>query len=134
MRPESGGRVIEALATGIPTIAEALDDAGLPPAHYADTGIRFTAVLNTGTDTATSQPRSMADIVAADRASRPPLNATQQQIAELLAAGPSTVRDLQAAMGLSAPGIRKALNGMRQAGWAEQIGGAGRVTTYRLTK
>lgn len=36
--PESGGRVIEALATGIPTIAEALNDAELPPAQYADTG------------------------------------------------------------------------------------------------
>jgi ATP-dependent DNA helicase RecG len=134
--PESGGRVIEALATGIPTIAEALDDAGLPPAQYADTGIRFTAVLKTGTYSGSPHGGRKADHMGQLPAPthRPPLNSTQQKIADLLADGPATVPELQATVGLSAQGIRKALNGMRQAGWVEQVGGAGRRTTYRLTQ
>ncbi|MGW0807990.1 ATP-binding protein [Nonomuraea sp. NPDC002799] len=43
--PETGARVIEALATGIPIVANALAEAGLPPAHYIDAAIRFTVVL-----------------------------------------------------------------------------------------
>ncbi|MFG1791785.1 ATP-binding protein [Nocardia sp. NPDC049149] len=134
--PESGGRVIEALATGIPTITEALDAAGLPPAQYADSGIRFTVVLKTGTYTGAPQVGSKADLIGHTPAQtdRPTLNSTQQKIADLLAEGPATVPELQATVGLSAQGIRKALNGMRQAGWVEQVGGAGRRTTYRLTK
>ncbi|MQY24386.1 ATP-binding protein [Nocardia macrotermitis] len=43
--PESGGRIIEALATGIPTIAHALELNGLPPAQYSEVSNRFTAML-----------------------------------------------------------------------------------------
>jgi len=43
--PGSGGRVVEGLATGIPTVTAALADADLPPAQYIDEGIRFTVVL-----------------------------------------------------------------------------------------
>ena len=47
--PGSGLRVIEALATGIPTVTAELERAGLPPARYLDTGIGFTVILHPGT-------------------------------------------------------------------------------------
>ncbi|MFI6991629.1 hypothetical protein [Nonomuraea wenchangensis] len=37
--------MIEALATGIPIVANALAETELPPAHYIDAAIRFTVVL-----------------------------------------------------------------------------------------
>jgi hypothetical protein len=43
---ETGARAIEALASGIPIVTEALAEAGLPPAHYIDTGIRFIVLLH----------------------------------------------------------------------------------------
>jgi ATP-dependent DNA helicase RecG len=43
--PGTGSRVVEALATGIPTVTAELAAAGLPPARYADSGIAFTVIL-----------------------------------------------------------------------------------------
>lgn len=42
---DTGARVIEALAGGIPTVTSAVKEAGLPPVHHIDAGIRFTVVL-----------------------------------------------------------------------------------------
>ena len=41
----TGARAVEALATGIPLVTESLREAGLPPARYFDSGIRFTVML-----------------------------------------------------------------------------------------
>ena len=41
----TGARAVEALATGIPLVTEAVREAGLPPARYFDSGIRFTVML-----------------------------------------------------------------------------------------
>jgi len=54
--PQTGARVIEALASGIPTITEALAEHHLPPAHYIDSGIRFTVVLHQPTTTVSLSP------------------------------------------------------------------------------
>lgn len=115
--PDSGARVIEALATGIPTVTGALAAAGLPPALFVDSGIRFTAVLH----------RSAAEPAARK------LGPTELRVYEALAPGPTTVAALEATLGLSAPNIRKALRALRTDGLIEQQGGRGRPTTYRQT-
>jgi ATP-dependent DNA helicase RecG len=134
--PESGGRVIEALATGIPTIAHALFDAGLPPAQYDDAGIRFTAVLRTAEGHPdVDGPRTLpgtAPLAPAEGPWPADLTGSQERIAELLAEGPKTIAELQPRLGLSPNGIRKALVRMREAGFVEQDGGRGRRTVYRL--
>ncbi|GGL05781.1 ATP-binding protein [Planomonospora parontospora] len=113
--PETGARVIEALATGIPTVNAALIDAGLPPAHYIDAGVRFTVVLYRPTSTALLSS----------------LNAVELRVYDALATGQQTVKDLQAALGLTAPNIRKALRALRSDGLVQQIGGRGQFTAYQ---
>jgi ATP-dependent DNA helicase RecG len=114
--PETGARVIEALASGIPTIAEALAEHHLPPAHYIDSGIRFTAILHQPTTTAIP--------------ARPGLNATEQRIHQALTDTAKTVADLERDLNLTAPTIRKALRALRNRGMVAQLGGKGRPTTY----
>ena len=114
--PETGARVIEALATGIPTVTVALSEAALPPAHYVDAGIRFTVVLHRTTPKRTS----------------PDLNESERRVYDALGPGPRQVVDLQRLLGLSPANIRKVLRELRSQGLVEQLGGRGRVTSYRL--
>jgi ATP-dependent DNA helicase RecG len=113
--PETGARVIEALASGIPTIRTALMESGLPPAHYVDAGIRFTVVLHRTTST----PPSIG------------LNESEQRVYDALVRGPQQVTDLQKLLGLSPANIRKILRALRGHGLIEQLGGRGRSTSYR---
>jgi ATP-dependent DNA helicase RecG len=109
---ETGARAIEALASGIPIVTDALADAGLPPAHYIDSGIRFTVIL--------SQP------------AHAPAPATRDQtIYEALGQGLSTVADLEARTGLPAYTLRRSLRALRAQGLVEQLGGQGRPTSYQ---
>ena len=41
VRTRTGGRVVEALATGIPTVLQSLADAGMVPPRFQDQGIKF---------------------------------------------------------------------------------------------
>ncbi|WP_370881681.1 ATP-binding protein [Catenuloplanes nepalensis] len=116
--PESGGRVIEALASGIPTITQQLSSHALPPAQFIDANIRFTVLLRSTTGAA---------------ASRPPLGPTELRIHDALASGPRTVAELQATLDLTGPNIRKALRNLRNRGLIHQTGGQGRPTTYHQT-
>ncbi|MDO0912843.1 ATP-binding protein [Streptomyces sp. DT2A-34] len=113
--PETGARVIEALATGIPIVTASLTEAGIPPAHYVDAGIRFTVVLQR----------------AAAAATQPELNETALRVYDALAAGPQNATELQKSLELSAPNVRKVLRSLRSRGLVEQLGGRGRQTTYR---
>ncbi|WP_322755336.1 ATP-binding protein [Frankia sp. Cas3] len=115
--PQTGARVIEALASGIPIITEALADYHLPPAHYIDSGIRFTVVLHQPTTTTT--------------ATEPRLNGTELRIYQALADGARTVADLEQDLKLAGPNIRKVLRGLRARGLVTQHGGRGRPTTYQ---
>jgi ATP-dependent DNA helicase RecG len=112
---ETGARAIEALASGIPIVTDALTAAELPPAHYIDSGIRFTVIL--------SQP-----VPAPARATR------DQVIYDALAGAPATVVDLEARTGLPAYTIRRALRELRAQGLIQQLGGQGRPTTYRRVR
>lgn len=112
---ETGARAIEALASGIPIITDSLGAAGLPPAHYIDSGIRFTVIL--------SQPAPATAPTTRD-----------QVVYDALADTSVTVVDLEARTGLPAYTIRRALRELRAQGLIQQLGGQGRPTTYRRTK
>ena len=113
----TGSRVIEALASGIPTINHELSSHGLPPAQYIDANIRFTVLLRT----------------AIPSNDEPPLGVTEQRVYDTLAPGPQTVAELETALNLAGPNIRKALRRLRNRGLVHQDGGKGRPTTYRQT-
>ncbi|WP_232295199.1 ATP-binding protein [Parafrankia sp. EUN1f] len=121
--PETGARVIEALASGIPTVTESLADQGLPPAHYIDSGIRFTVVLH---QHATAPP-GPAERTTAETS----LGITERRVHQALTQNGKTVRELSEELALSAPSIRKALRGLRDRGLATQSGGRGRITLYQ---
>jgi ATP-dependent DNA helicase RecG len=119
--PETGARVIEALASGIPTINEALAESGLPPAHYIDSGIRFTVVVHAhaaGFPEATTEPN---------------MGPTERRIYDALTIRERTVDELSHELKLSAPNVRKAMRRLRDRGLVLQQGGKGRPTTYRRT-
>ena len=113
--PDTGSRVIEALASGIPAIENALATDGLPPARYIDTGIRFTVLLQRPTGTLRAAPT---------------LNTTELRIYEALGPTAHTVAELVAQLALSGPNIRKALRRLREYGLINQLGGKGQPTTY----
>ena len=103
---------------GIPIVTDALAEAGLPPAQYIDSGIKFTVIL--------SQPAPASVRAPAPR---------DQVIYDALSGGPSTVADLGARTGLPAYTIRRSLRELRAQGLVEQLGGQGRPTSYqRSTK
>lgn len=116
---ETGARAVEALASGIPTVTGALAEAGLPPAHFIDSGISFTVIL--------SQPPAPP--------STPVLVPRDQAVYDAIGDdGPGTVAGIEARTGLPGYTIRRSLRGLREQGLIEQLGGRGRVTTYQRTK
>jgi len=111
---DTGSRVTEALASGLPKVVADLSRDGLPPAHFGDTGTRFTVILR--------QPKAAG--------TKKKLTETATRIYDTLAAAPSTVSELETALDLAAPNIRKALRQLRALGLVRQNGGQGRPTTY----
>lgn len=116
--PDSGSRVIEALASGIPMVNTALAEQGLPPAHFVDAGIRSTAIIRHPTGSPLTTPD---------------LTTTQARIYEALIGGKRTVEDLEADLSLTGPTIRKALRELNRRDLVRQHGGRGRHTTYSRT-
>jgi ATP-dependent DNA helicase RecG len=116
--PSASGdsRVVEALATGIPTVTAELERAGLPPASYIDRGIDFTVILRPG---------------ARRNATAPRLNKTELRVYDALASGPKTVAELEPVLNLQPATVRNALRSLRSAGLVEQQGGRGLVTVYK---
>ncbi|GLY32356.1 ATP-binding protein [Kineosporia sp. NBRC 101731] len=112
--PDTGARVIEALASGLPIVGSSLSEAGLPPAKFFDAAIRFTALL------------TRSDV---RKKSGTSLTPTQQRIYEALERM-STVKELEDALGLAGATLRKALRAMANLGLVSQQGGRGRSTTY----
>jgi ATP-dependent DNA helicase RecG len=109
----SAGLAIEALASGIPIVTEAIAEAGLPPACYTDSGIRFTVVIHRHAP----QPATMSSL--------------ERLVFTALERAPRTVAQLEEETGIPAYTLRRALRSLREQGLAEQLGGRGRPTTYR---
>ncbi len=112
-RAESGARVVETLASGIPRVLESMAAAGLPPPLFDDRVIGFTVVL-----------RQSAPVPSAH------LSPTQARLLAELATGPLSANELEGRTGLKAPTIRKALRAMDDR--VDINGGKGRSTTYSI--
>jgi ATP-dependent DNA helicase RecG len=123
-------RVIEALATGIPTVLAELRSAGQPVPLFFDQGIAFTVKLRS------SDRRSITGLAGARQSQviENELTPAQRRIFGLLDA-PQSVNELAEALGLAAPTIRKQLVKLVHAGLVESTGGRGdRSTKYRRTR
>ena len=118
VRLPDGTRAAEALASGIPTILNALASAGLPKPLFYDDALRFTVVLRQRSNNgrSTTQP-----------------NTSRAMILLALNSGPLDVRELQAETGLTPPNIRKHLRQLRTDGLLTQHGGQGQRATYART-
>jgi ATP-dependent DNA helicase RecG len=114
---ETGARAIEALASGIPIVTEALAGAALPPAHYIDAGIRFVVVLRQPVPPTTGAAPAPRDLA----------------IYDVLATGPRTVAELETLTGFPAYSVRRSLRALRAQGLVQQLGGKGQPTTYART-
>ena len=115
---EDGARVVEALATGIPTVNASLEAAGMPPAQWIDTAIRFTAILSR--HATLSRPQQ-------------PLVHTASEVAvwEALATGPINLTQIQAKTGLGESNVHRVLRELRGRKLVELIGGRGQPSSYR---
>lgn len=116
--PDDETRVVEALATGIPTIAAALERNGLPPAEYLDQGIRFTAIIrrrqpSAGRATSQVRGRSMRTVLA---------KLTHQ---------PQTVSEVMTVTGFKELNTRRMLNSLLRRGLVVSEQGADGLLRYR---
>ena len=114
---EREARVIEALATGIPTVMRLLESADMPAPLFHDQGIRFTVILR-------SPETRIADALT--------LSGSELRIYEALLTGSASVRDLEIRLGMRGPAIRKVLRSLRGKKIVVQHGGRGRPTTYEV--
>jgi ATP-dependent DNA helicase RecG len=118
VRLPDGARTAEALATGIPTVLGALNNAGLPAPIFDDDGLRFTVVLR-------QRPQGSAS--RAIRSNTP----SRVKVLLALGAGPVTVDQLEQMTTLAGANIREQLRQLRTEGLVAQEGGQGQRTTYR---
>lgn len=114
---ERGARVIEALATGIPTMLRALKSANMPSPQFHDQGIRFTVILRRESTTARTIPS---------------LRGSELRAYEAVRTGAASVGELEQRLGMKGPAIRKVLRALRDRGIIVQHGGKGRATTYEV--
>ncbi|MGE0309390.1 MAG: ATP-binding protein, partial [Acidimicrobiia bacterium] len=119
VRLPDGTRAVEALASGIPTVLDALRTAEMPPPIFDDDGLRFTVVLRQQSTTqgpAVKPGSSSAKVLAA------------------LNTGPLDIDQLALATGLAPANIRKRLRELRGLELVVQHGGPGFPTTYERTR
>lgn len=130
LRSSGEQRVVEALASGIPTVLAAAEAAGLERPGFFDQGIRFSVVLSRRT--------------VGDRASPPPVRrgtgvprpgraANARAVVEALGGGPASAAELVGATGLTRRQLQHALAPLREAGQVVLHGSAGdRTSRYSL--
>jgi ATP-dependent DNA helicase RecG len=116
------GRVVEALATGIPTILRTTVGAGLPAPEFFDQAVSFTAVLHRGPKNAPapSLPESGS------------LSPAEQRTLRLLVSGAAGLEQIASALEVTEATARKHLDALRRAGVVDLVGGRGQKSTYRL--
>ena len=114
VRLPDGGRAVEALASGIPTVLQALEAAALSAPIFDDDGLRFTVIVRGG----------------ARGRSAPLMEGSLAVVFAAVTPEGSTISQLVQATGLQPPNIRKHLRRLRSEGLVNQIGGKGLTTVY----
>jgi ATP-dependent DNA helicase RecG len=117
------GRPVEALATGIPTVFEALATDGFPPPRFFDNGLTFTAMI-------TAAPVSVGTPAASRLISS--VSPALSEVVALLIAGPAGVDSIAAGLGISKAAATKRLQVLANRGTVLRDGGQGIRTLYRL--
>jgi ATP-dependent DNA helicase RecG len=117
------GRVVEALATGIPTVFAELTKAGLPAPRFFDNGISFTAIIDTHRDEITpATPTRITEITDV-----PP---ALQALLDVLANSSADVNEISHRLGATTASVAKRLQRLKRLGLIVSDGGSGRHTTY----
>jgi ATP-dependent DNA helicase RecG len=113
------GKVVEALASGIPATFEALGDAGMPPPEFFDQGLSFTAIIRR-----TEAPKARGP-------ERPRLapTAAEQAVLDLLVVPTSAAR-VAKALAITTAAAHKRLATLREKALVDVLGGRGQATTY----
>ena len=112
-------RVIEALATGIPTVIKELKRVGLPMPRYWDTGIRFTVRLDRGNqETVVEGPTKKGKHTIQDR------------VYETLDKRALIATEIAKNLDLPLISVRTALGALTKNGKVAMRGGRGKHTTY----
>ncbi len=125
------GRVVEALATGIPKILEATVGDGLPAPRFFDQAISFTAILTRPAGLATTPQVSAAP---REQTTIPVVTGAERRVLDALGWKAHTLVPLASATLMSPQTLRKHLRNLRSKGLVEMDGGSGqRKTTYRQT-
>ncbi|MFI7453973.1 ATP-binding protein [Nonomuraea sp. NPDC049714] len=120
-------RVIEALASGIPTILRSLHEAGMVPPRFHDQGIRFTVQMS---NHALLAPEDLSWLARTSRS----IKLTDAQRHALVAMRHGAVwtnKTLREAFPMDSREATAALVGLVRAGLAEPLGDGG-ARTYRL--
>lgn len=122
----SGARVVEALATGLATVARELASAVLPPARFFDTGIMFTVALTAPVAVATKTR-------AAEPTKLPKTGTNLRTVLDAVISHPNqSVEDLVRETNFTSSAVRTAITTLRGPTWnlVEASGGRGKKTTY----
>lgn len=121
------GRVVEALASGIPEVLRTVREAGLPEPAFFDQGLRFTAVLFRPTVRTISEPKASRT----DSRLRS-LTEAERRVLGAIKTGGSTAAELAEQLGRSTSAIHKTLTRLRAKGAVAIEGGRGTAGTRYL--
>ena len=100
--------VIEAMASGIPRVRKAAEDADLPAPDFHDQGIRFTAIVH------------RRHAIQLEQVST--LTMSESRVLGLLEVGPRRATDLAAELGISPQAVRRTLGALRAANLVHRAG------------
>jgi len=131
--PDDDSRVIEALASGLPRVAQLLDLENLPPPEFWDNGIKFTVKLGGRAPLKSPSKSSSITIVESDSLLPRAGSQIERIYSALLGSDKSTVSTLSQSTGIAAPSVRRALSRLRsEYHLVEAEGGRGQRTIYRV--
>ncbi len=127
VRTSDGRRVIEGIGSGIATVRQSLNKAGMTPPHFVDAGISFTAIVP---DHALLDQDDLAWLATLPRTRG--LSDTQRHVLALMRHGASwTNRSLRDRFPMDSTHARSLLTDLVERQLAEPLGD-GRGRTYRL--
>ncbi len=127
VRTSDDNRIVESLASGIPAILKAVNDAGMPSPLFIDSGVDFTAKIYARD--LSSPPKQIKQTVIASR----PFNSNTLAVFKALSTSVLTVIELEHATKIKAPTIRKCLRTLIEIDLVKRHGGKGQRTTYEVS-
>jgi ATP-dependent DNA helicase RecG len=123
------GRVVEALASGIPTVLEELAICQLPPPGFFDDGVSFTAIIYARPEL--SQGSSASTFAGASNAPVVKTSPALMQVLDLLSAGPRDLNSITQQLAIQKASVSKRLQKLMRQGLVVSDGGRGVITKYR---